>query len=261
MKTHFQFYICVIGFLTFSCNASAGLIHRWDFEEASGTTVLDTAGSSNGTMINMAGTERSSDTPFGVGKSLSFDALSEHYVDFGASPILLESDSDFSVSFWYKGTQASQQSEWGAFGLLAWDSNGIAASLSLQQGRVLYSHYDGAWQTNIESSSFINNGEWNHVALVNYADETADLWINGVKEIDGEPSDISTNFRIQHLMRGHKDGYVAGALDDVRIYDHSLTSSEVASLSSVPEPHSLVAMLIALAMFPLYLKARSLAAK
>lgn len=258
--------ICLTVILIVSANASAGLIHRWNFEEPAGTTAFDTVGSSDGTLVNMTGTERSSDTPFGIGKSLSFDASLEQHIDLGGSFITFDSDTHFSVSFWYKGTQVSQRNPWGAFGLLSWDSNGIHASLSLQSGKVQYSHFDGAWQTNITSTSSISTGEWNHVALVNYSDETADLWINGVKEIDRQSSEINSAsmtsyFRIQHLMRGHSDGYIEGALDDVRIYDHALSSSEVTALNSVPEPSSIIAMLLAIGMLPIFLKARSVKAK
>lgn len=234
--------------LTSRSQVSAELLHRWNFEEVSGTTVVDSAGSANGTMVNMDGTERSNDTPFGIGQSLAFDATAEQHVDFGSNFAQFQSDSNFSVSFWYKGTQVSQRHQWGNYGLLSWDSNGIAASVSLQNGRVLYSHFDNGWQTNITSTSPISTGDWNHVALVNYANEKADLWVNGVKEIDGQssainaPGSFTAFFRIQHLMRGHgtTPGFVSGLLDDVRVFDHSLTAAEVQGLTAVPEASTFI---------------------
>ena len=228
--------------LLFCSTAHGELIHRWSFDEVAGTTVVDSVGGANGAMINMDGTERSNDTPIGTGKSLTFDASLKQYVELGSNFVTLESDSDFSVAFWYKGTQISQLADWGAFGLLSWDSNGIVASVSLQDGKLLYSHYDGAWQTNITSTSSIANGDWNHIALVNYSNETADLYINGVKEIDGEASDITTNFRIQQFMQGHASTpeYVSGSLDELRVYDHALTAGEISSLQAVPEPSTLL---------------------
>lgn len=94
------------------------------------------------------------------------------------------------------------------------------------------------------TTTSVADGIWHHVAYVNHSNQTGDLWIDGVLEVAGASSAISGNtiqYRIANFMRGHSfpnPEYVSGNLDDVRVYNHSLTAGEVASLQSatVPEP-------------------------
>jgi hypothetical protein len=96
---------------------------------------------------------------------------------------------------------------------------------------------------------------------VNHSNETGDLYIDGVKEIDGLSSSISldTNpFRINYFMRGYNGMYTDGMLDDIRVYDHSLTQGAVTALFEgpmVPEPSSF--LLLGLGSLILGRRARS----
>ena len=93
----------------------------------------------------------------------------------------------------------------------------------------------------------IIQGSWQHVALtsdgLNYA-----FYLNGVQtftdEHEGQSLGIDGTFTI-----GSHDGNCfcfAGALDDLRVYDHTLSLGEVQALAAVPVPPAFVLLLSSL---------------
>ncbi|MBT4597377.1 MAG: LamG domain-containing protein, partial [Candidatus Diapherotrites archaeon] len=157
--------------------------------------------------------------------------------DTGASSkgLLSFADTDnFTLSFWYKGSD-SQSSGFGA-PIFGRNNGDIYATFSMDDGYVVYKHYDGGWVT-LDSSSQINDNKWHHVVFVNHPNETGDLYVDGVKEADGESTSISNSsryFTISSMMFGTINGadahYTQGDIDEVAIWNKALTSAEVTDL-------------------------------
>ena len=243
--------VASIGMLSLTGSAGAALTHAWLFEEPSGSTALDTVGTNPGTLVD--NTFRSTDTPwFTSTRSLSFDGAGDR-VDIAATPrIQIGSTSNFTIAAWYKGT-ATGGPGYGRGLVGSMDGNALYAQLGLLNNRAVFAHYDGVgWQTNILSTSVINDNDWHHIAVVNYSNQTADLYIDGTREVTGASSVIQSGFffTIDQFMGTYFNQYTSGMLDEVNLFNHALTESEVDVL--VPEPAS--ASVLAAALFALTLR-------
>jgi hypothetical protein len=92
--------ICLLGLFVANCcctAAQAELLHHWKFDETSGTTTADSAGSKNGTLVDSA------TFAAGVsGNALSLDGTNDN-VDVSATPSPVDIiNKSFSISFWAK---------------------------------------------------------------------------------------------------------------------------------------------------------------
>ncbi len=226
------------------------LVGYWSFEDGSGSQARDYSGNGNtGTLTNM---DTSADWVSGaVGTALDFDGTND-YVTVPDSNSLDFGTSDFSIAFWHKSSGTGERPIFVKVG--DWDTdqspdndkgfiieqNGtnklFAGLISNNWGKYLYS----------VTSSTINDNTWRHfVVKFNRSANTIDIFINGVESgyttdssaVGGYSSaDTVTNtypMQIGVFILADFD-YHQGQLDDIRIYDRALTTSEITSLYTNP---------------------------
>jgi len=216
-------------------SAHAGLLAHWALDEGSGTTAEDSIGGNTGTLVDMSAANWSTDTPSGFGTSLSFDDAPQH-VTLDTQIFLRDTDA-FSLSIWYRGTDTGTAGEegfgnWGKT-LLGRDDIDIYANFGLADGYAIYSHFTSFPWVPESSNTFVSDGTWHQIVFVNYPDQTGSLYIDGVLDKGGFSTAIGNDiysFRIDGFMRGYEGVTTIGAIDDVRIYDHSLSAGEVSVL-------------------------------
>lgn len=239
--------------------AEAALVNHWDFEEADGQPapqVLDGEGGNHGTFANMSDSDRSSDVPAGIAstRSLSFDGAQSQYVSL-TSQITLTAGTDWTVAVWYRGTEVGDTSGGNLFGasLIGSDSGARGSGLAIADGKAMFYWYDHGvsnYQFGASSTS-INDDQWHHVAIVQDGAGALTLYVDGVSEMSAAANISGTYPYLIDYMMYTSDytiaapTYTSGTLDDVRVYDHALSASEVQGLLAVPEPASLGLMLIA----------------
>lgn len=218
-----------------AASAEAALIHHWKFDEGAGPVVVDLVGGVNGTLQN--GPVRTSDTPPTSDPnvdSIAFDGTNQRVLL--DSQIDLQPAAAWSVSLWYKG-QEQGDTFWGD-ALVGWDSNGIFSEITIREDKFTWTHHNGGWQY-LQATTPVNNNAWHHLVMVHHANQTADLYVDGVPEVTAGDADTdSVPFTILSFMNGWQGVYTQGQLDDVRIYDHTLTQQEVIALRAIPEPAS-----------------------
>ena len=221
--------------LFFAGSVHAGLLAHWSLDEGSGTTAEDSIGGNTGTLVDMSAANWSTDTPSGSGTSLSFDASPQH-VTLDTQIFLRDTDA-FSLSIWYRGTDTGTSGD-GGFGiwgktLLGRDDMDIYANFGLSDGYAVYSHFTSFPWVPESSNTFVSDGTWHQIVFVNRSDQTGSLYIDGVLDNGGFSTAIGNDiysFRIDGFMRGYEGVTTTGTIDDVRIYDHSLSASEVSIL-------------------------------
>ena len=213
-----------------------GLEGAWSFDEGSGATVIDSSGNGrNGTIV---------DATWDTGKqgsALLFNGVSS-YVNIDGYKGINAIDTvqqAFTIANWVKTTSDTGDTEmvtWGA-------SSGTAARLTwrVHEGRVRTEHNAG----NLRGNTYINDGEWHHVALVvtegaNLRPENTKLYVDGFEDSTFSGADATYNLIAEHDVRigmsGPQDGrYFPGALDEVRIYDRALSTSEILWLAGKTE--------------------------
>lgn len=112
-----------------------------------------------------------------------------------------------------------------------------------------------AGATTSNSSVNIIDGEWHHVAVTwEEASNTATFYLDGTAYGTGTADDLLTGNEVGltlggdtraggNLAAGTTQGgfrYLTGDLDDVRVYNTALDSTQIANLSAIPEPSALL---------------------
>lgn len=218
-------------------SAPAELIRHWVFD---GNFNESIAGN-HGTPINGAsfGSDRFGDP----GKALSVDGSLEQYVrvDGGGG---LNNLQEGSISMFVRWSGAQ-------------DSNGFSSTANVTgrqknsffnnqvlglsssnpaQGRVTWQPY--SFGTLLTGTTPVGDGAWRHV-VVTYSPGAHTIYLDG--EIDaasaltGTMQDDATVALSIGAWIDHGGGYASGQIDDLRIYDHVLSQSEIRALA-LPVP-------------------------
>ena len=161
----------------------------------------------------------------------SFDGIDD-YIDLGdPSDTSLDFAGNFSIEAWINfsslpGVEAmifSKVGDSGAGYYFAIDSTGKLKGVIV-----------GGSTATAQSSMSLNNGKWQHVMMVR-TDNKVDLYING--SLDGTntaPAQIGNVGSSLHAMIGLSSHsvtrYFTGQIDDVKIYNLSLSSSQINEL-------------------------------
>jgi hypothetical protein len=91
------------GSLPWASRSPSNLAHRWTFDEASGSTALDSAGTSNGTLGSSASRTVSFDGSGAITLTPTQQCDLNAHVDFGLAPGQFGTGA-FTVSYWLKTT-------------------------------------------------------------------------------------------------------------------------------------------------------------
>jgi len=217
----------VLGLLVLSgalrADLTDGLVAHWAFDEGSGDTAYDSAGSNDGFIYGAQW----------AGGALTFDGAND-YVDMGDS-VKSDLGTSYTISAWIKADDVVA-------------NNVIAAyrQSSLSNPSVLFQldHYDADARfivrddsgniAQVICSNAITAGIWYHVAGMRDGD-TLNLYVNGVS-VGSETQTFGTinsnNLKVgAHQFGGNPPGaFFGGTIDDVRIYDRSLSGGEIEEL-------------------------------
>lgn len=205
------------------------LITYWPLDETSGTTVNDVEdgrdGTNNGATVGVSGATDKTDTAY------SFDGTDD-FIDIGASAI----SPPWTATMW---TNISQSGSY----TIPLDDVDVGYSLRLEQYETTGQY--GISEYNVGDYTFSVNtvfDSWAFVAFVGTSSDTT-LYLNGSDTSDtiSQVIDCPLN-RISGTQRDTLVGWVDGKLDEIRIYDHALTASEVQSLYDsyfIPAPSNI----------------------
>lgn len=243
-KTLVVCVICLLGLLAWS-KARAGLIAEYHFDEGSGTTAADSAGSADATLINSViwTTDR-----FGnAGEAVQLSA--GNWINVPDAPLKAQT---MTLAGWiYIDSYRSQPSpifsaERGA------GANGWAYRLQINStGHLLMeaiAPVGGSTARVATSSQVLATGQWYHVAGT-YDGYTSKVYVDGV--LDGASATASTFAAMDTTASipvaiGHLENWSVqwfyGRLDELQMYDEAMGADAVALMvsgTSVPEPTSL----------------------
>lgn len=225
--------------LQFSGSVHHGLgayaVGVWDFDECTAGSALDSSGYNNSGTVNGATLRNSSTdpdyTPSGSGCSYGFDGTDD-YVTAGGL-VSNFGTSDFSISGWVKlnvlpGAWKGLISKYGGS---PYYYVGIG-SLNYLRGAIRFAATTGY----VVSDSPLETNRWYHFVYTLDRDDVASLYLNGKAQTN--TSDISTysgtdflNANPFEIGRINSAGWnFNGLIDDVRIYEQSLSSSQIKQL-------------------------------
>jgi hypothetical protein len=145
------------------------------------------------------------------------------------SPMTGAGTNSFSIELFVRTTQSAGSPIYAGPHLIGRDNGDIYANLTVIQGRVTWTFYDGSWK-GLQSTTNISNGTWHHIMYVNKSN-VGDMYINGTREVTNGESDtvVGNYFSPDFIGRGYTgaQGYFRGDIAVVRFYARSLTETEV----------------------------------
>lgn len=193
----------------------------YPFDEGSGTTTKDAAGSHDATLVN--GLQWTAGHP---GSALQFNG-SNQYVDTGAA--ILDTTGNYSVSAWVKLDRL------GSFATAVSQDGPTNSAFFLQ-----YSGADNRFAFSFAGVRALapappQTGQWYHLTGVrDAASGTLTLYVNGQKAGTATAclGDASTGHTVigRAFYGGNQVDFWPGTIDQVHIYDRALTAQEVSTL-------------------------------
>ena len=206
-------------------NAGAALVAQYKFEG----NAVDSSGFGN--------TGTTNGVTFVPGKVDSLAAQFDGTNGFVQIPDSVA--NDFSLACWVKSTATGGSGQWwNGKGLVDGEVSGAAADFGLTMvgGRAAFGV--GNTDFTITSGRTINDGQWHHVAATrNNTKGAMRLYVDGALQALGNgPTNTRTAptaLRIGSLQPGN--GLLAGALDEVRLYNYILHPNQIAALVT-PQP-------------------------
>lgn len=217
-----------------------GIIAHLKLDETSGTTAVDSIGSASGTMSG--GLTGADNTTSGkVSTALKFNGT-DNFITAGNSNII-DGATAVSICFWLNYTKPSVTSDGGIIGTwsqssgdgwLVWvddnSSDGKSNTLAFLVGNASLSN------TRVTApSNTITPGIWDHYCTTFEGSTSIAIYKNGTKIIDrvsSVQSAITTSSSPIEIGRtGHNtQAYLNASLDDLRIYNRVLSSTEIQQL-------------------------------
>ena len=195
------------------------------FREGSGTAVADSSGLNHGGTLVNAPTW----TAGKFGSAISLDG-SNDYVSVINSDTLDFGAGDFTISAWVKrqaiGAEDTILSKTASG---SWVGGGKEFFISGNDNRLSFGAFNG--DEVFSTGTIVNDGLWHHVAAsFNAQSGTLTFYIDGVAKGGGTldlPADGGG-----HVVKigGHPLHYFGGQLDEFRIFNRALSSSEIQSI-------------------------------
>ncbi len=205
------------------------LLAHWKFDEASGLVADDASAADgspsehDGTLTNMTGTAWD-----GIG-ALAFDGVNDRVVATGFSGVT--GSSPRTVMAWIKTTANGCIVGWGP------NTSGNKYYWLIENG-ALKVEVNGGFLT---GTTLVNDGQWRHVALVfptgGVSSSDHLFYINGVLDsplavVAAKNVNTASGVNVTIGSNPAASGYLAGSLDDVRIYNRALTPTEIAQYAA-----------------------------
>lgn len=207
-----------------------GLVGYWTFDEGTGTTAKDWSGHNNTGTWSGSGTHWASGKFGGAGL---FNGSSD-YLDIPSSTILDFDNVDFSISFWINTSNVSvtagfieknPAADAGRSNYALWQNSG--GSVYFYVGNGTAGQYGS-----LKATPVITQGTWlNFVAVFKAASDTMEIYENGY--LNGQVTTTINPMAVPGILRiGKLDSiyYFNGYLDDVRIYNRALSTSEIQAI-------------------------------
>jgi M6 family metalloprotease-like protein len=213
------------------------LVNHWPLDETTGPTATDVAGGADGTLTNGPVWQGAGGQ---LGGALAFDG-SDDYVDLGAYNTL-NGATAFTISGWVNPAQLPFSNHNGIMGIGS-SSQRSPWIFGLQNSNNLYVQFEtmtgGVADGNLQVGS-ITQDRWTHIA-VSWDGSICSSYIDGVFDNSDDTSGGKLAFSDGANYLGYLDGYGSwdGLLDDIRVYNYTLTEEEIAALYQQGRPSDL----------------------
>ena len=211
-----------------------GLIGYWKLDDGAGSYANDASGNGNkGTLVGSPTWVNGK-----IGKALSFNGSSQ-YIDLGNS-VGTKLSGDFTASAWIKTSSAGSVTISDIFTIRQNNSGANAGGIDLllytntYGGKVIVQADDGGTTGYRVGTRNLRDGQWHHILGVR-SGSTINVYVDGMLDNSSDNVTVSGNISstFEATIGGetvHSSNDFTGLIDDVRIYNRALSSSEITSL-------------------------------
>ena len=210
----------------------ASLVSRWTFDDAdtnSGTAV-DVVGSNDGTISGATTGVSGANQTYTTNEAYSFDGAGDNVDVPDGFSSLFDGNTDATFACWVRVDSNADS----VAHLFAADGK----RQSYFQSRTRNATGPGIQVWNGSSNyiiatgnSKVGDGWFHYVGVFDSGADTMRVFIDGAQKASGTlPSAYSLNNSSKIAERGDKGNHHGGEIDDVRVYDKALTSTEVSNL-------------------------------
>jgi hypothetical protein len=215
--------------------ATAGLVAYWSFDSTyvNGTTLFDQSGN-----MNNATAFSTTSVPGEIGQALYFNGSSSSIqVPSSLSTQAFDLVGDLSFSLWVQTANSTRDealiSKYTAagsgFGYVLRTTPAGTVELQLGNNNVAASTISVATDV-----TRINDGNWHYVAVVVALGSSVTFYVDGqlssTYPMDSVSSVAGTSFEMGITSIATSGTYFTGSMDEVRVYNRTLSASDVASL-------------------------------
>lgn len=211
--------------------AASDLIGYWNFDESSGATATDNSPNGNNGTFTGAGVTHSTLLPptscFVNTHSVKFDGGGD-YVQIPDNSSM-DPASDISISFWMNPDTVTN-----GFQHIVFKQGPVVTSYGVWlNGDHIYMEDNDNSVRGLNSNAAVTAGAW-HYITVTYDGTTQSLYIDGVLDNSQSIPGITLTYTNSPVKVGSGDynNPFAGYVDDLRIYNRALTSTEVTDLAA-----------------------------
>lgn len=215
-----------------------GLVLHYAMESLVSGTVEDSAGTLDGRVVAQSGSARLVTSLSGYGRALELRGSDHQFVDVPASAVL---DVDrYTASAWVRTTGVQNDQTLGRWEVLE-KANAYWVNVRTNGLVRVGGFYGGCVNANwkyLDSSRAVVVGRWTHVAST-YDGTWLRVYLNGSAAgamrvsgrtcVSAEPLAVGAK---NNPTKGLLEAFWDGRLDDVRIYNRSLTATEVRQLAT-----------------------------
>lgn len=137
---------------------------------------------------------------------------SSSYATFN-STFQLRNIDNWTVSVWVKTTGTNMS-------ILSNSSGGpVVNDLKIEDGKITYWHYDGAWQVK-RGTIPVNDNKWHNLIWVNFSHNRMNMYVDGILDVKMTASTIINNAGpIDRLGRNWAGNNFVGLMDELKIYN------------------------------------------
>ncbi len=205
---------------------STGLVGHWKLDDATGSTATDSAG--GGRHGTLSGTPLWTHGP--AQGALNFDAVDDSVSV--SDHISLRLGVNHTIAFWLK--KNSEPSGWQRLIGKGIDSERNYTIWDEPYGgkRIFYQLQIGANYPLVYSGTALELNQWYHVVCT-YDGSAMTMYLNGVQSSTGgcNGTPVTSTSPLLFGYAGYPGTYMSGALDDVRLYNRTLSTAEIAGLT------------------------------
>jgi hypothetical protein len=232
-------FVGAVAFALAGClTVQAALVGHWTFDETNGTNAADSSGGGHdGSVVNPIWTSGL------IGGALELDGTC-NVSGFGG--VLADTATELSLSVWCFGD--ASQSDGNLFSAYFGGGRKLNCHFPYSNGRIYFDANSSSTRDRIDKAYSSADesllwGNWSHwVFTKNVSDGSMKIYVNGALWHSGtgldDPMETAADF---FIGSDGNDLFYRGLLDDFRVYDHELSTTEISALydASAP-PYALV---------------------